>query len=240
MIDIWNKFKSIEDKEVVEIEKEWRDTNPTLYDAGLAIYPFDEPSFIKKLISENQISPNDRMVKTDKPFLFSAIVENRFETTKILIEAGAEMTYLSMNKDYLFWALYGNCDLKLITLLLDKGRFDLNPSSLLLLIEKCDEDTIYAFIEGRNLDVIIDDTSLFEEAIRHNLYAIAKIILNADCPKTLKRLKDNNYLDVLNSKINNAPINFDFSSKKRPRKKALYSKQSLIEIRQLLKLKNIG
>jgi hypothetical protein len=241
MTDIWDKFKSTEDKVVVEVEAEWRSINPILYDAGLAIYPLDEPDFIKKLITENQINPNDRMIKTDKPLLFSAIVENRYETSKILIEAGAEMTYLSMDKDYLFWAIYGNCDLKLIRLIINKAGFEMNTDALFLLIDKCDENTIISIIEGKDLDVIKDTTSLLESAIKHNLYSVAKIILNSNCSKTLERLKEIKYLDDINSMIESPPLEFDFSSnKKRKRAKNVYSKEALIEIKKILIAKNIG
>lgn len=244
MTDIWNKFKSTEDKDVVEVETEWRSINPILYDAGLAIYPFDEPDFIKKLLTENQINPNDKMIRTEKPLLFSAIVENRYETSKILIEAGADLTYLSMEKDYLFWAIFGNCELKLISLILNTG-FEMKPDSLFLLIDKCDEKTICELIKEKDLDIIIetniDTISLLEAAIKHNLYSIAKIILNSNCSKTLKRLKEIKYLDNINSMIEKPPLEFDFSSnKKRKRAKTVYSKEALIELKQILIAKDIG
>lgn len=245
MTEIWEAYKAVETPEIIEIEAEKRAENPDLYDAALAISPFDKPGYINQLIIENRIEADDRIIITGKPLLFLAIVHNRLETVGLLVEHGADLSFRSMDKEYLFWALRSNCDLPLIEVLQEKGNFDFDAATLHVMVNKCEEETILALAKGQNLDVIENigdeenkiEESLFELAVRHHLYATAHLILDAGCPNTLAKLKEEAYLEVLAAKIERPPFAFDFSSKydkKRQRKKGTYSKEALIRLRELL------
>lgn len=123
MSDIWNKFIETEKSvgmsdEELENESEKRDDNPILYDCALAVYEFDAPYFLKLQLEANSINVNEPTPRSKQQLLYLAIIKNRMQSCKLLIQYGADLNYTINNKNYLWWAKYTNADIEIVNMLL--------------------------------------------------------------------------------------------------------------------------
>jgi len=255
MLDVWGKFKSDEMSngicvEGLKNEEEKRNINPNLYDAALCVYEYDNPQFILHLLEKKKINVNDLTIRTKQPLLFLALNANRIKSVEILINSGADLNYTLLDKDYLYWAVRNNCDVEIINNLISTENFKINTEIILTAIRKCEEDTINILInKAHDTDKIIDEgddnfsmlTTIFEELINNNLYDASINVLKSDSMNTIKRLKEIDFLEILDSRIKQEPQNFDFSSfLSKKRIKPPYSKNRLEEIKKIIENKFIS
>ena len=250
MSEIWKQFKEYELTAIgadgIENEAEIREINPDLYDAALCLYEYDDLEYLSRLVNEKRIDINKPTVRSHQPLLFLAIVKNRVNTVKFLIDRGANVEHLDEGKDYVFWAIFTNCDISIFLTLLETKKFKVDTETLALAIRKTEVPQINLLIERLNsseLDQLINEgdeslpmtTSIFEALVYHNFYLLAEKLLTYYLPNTWEKLRNDDYLNTLDQLITSPPLKIDFSSAS-SRKRSLppYSKEKLLKLKEAL------
>lgn len=210
----------------------------------MSIWEYDEYGLLKNLLDQNRITPNDNSIRTGQPLLFLAISRNRTNAVKLLVDYGADLEYKNLQEDYLFWALRQNCDIPIISNLLESGKFQFTAKKYLVSVGKSEElhvNNLLSFLPKSEYDQLVDEgdedcsmiTSILEALIKDNFYSAANLLLEEPLPNTMKRLREINYIDNLNRMIDSEPIRFDLFSKSK-RKLPDYSKDELKSIKTKL------
>lgn len=250
MSSIWKRFKEDElniiGSDGIENETQKRDVHPDLYDAALCLYAYNDLEYLSTLINEKRIGVNDLNPITQQSLLFLAIVNNRVDAAKFLIHQGANLEYLREQKDYLFWAVFTNCDIELLQVLLATQKFKLDIATLMLAIRKTEAPQIKLLITQFNesdLDEPFNEgdekfpimTTVFEQLVEDNFYTLAEELLTCTLPNTWEKLKNNDYLTTLDRLIATPPLHIDFSPPS-SRKRTLpnYSQDALRQLKVTL------
>ena len=139
---IWHKFIETEKLngftvEEINNEAEKRNNNPILYDCALAVYDFDMPDFLQTQLQAHSIDVNEPTPRTHQSLLYLAVCKNRIESCKLLIQYGADLNYIELDKNLLWWSVFSNASVEIVNIFL-RNSTDINapvvnfPDALLI------------------------------------------------------------------------------------------------------------
>lgn len=104
-----------------EIEAEKRVEAPDLYDCAVAIWELDRPDLVAELLARGTFGVDDLTPRSHQPLLFLSISRSRVASFRLLTAAGADVRRGQAEKDYLFWAVFGDADPAIVEMLLARG-----------------------------------------------------------------------------------------------------------------------
>lgn len=184
MSKIWDTYqKELKNRDVIKFEQDRRNINPIHYDLHLSIVHYNNLDFVKQVLSE-KIDLNQQCVISKRTFLSHAIAVENIQIIKFLIKQGANINHKKMNKNYLWWSVFGNKKKEIVEFLINSG-LNLDTEILFNALRKCDSVTL-DFIVSKcdTLDFFrkddFEEISLFECALDFNYYPIPLKILNED------------------------------------------------------------
>lgn len=122
MSEIWEEVAALwraegTSEEDIAFEADRRTNDPVAYDCWLALLYLDRPDVLEAAVSNGTLNPN-ALTPRGHTLLFSAMNQGRLQSLRILLQAGADPSYLPgieelpnvPTKDYLYWAAFGDCD----------------------------------------------------------------------------------------------------------------------------------
>jgi ankyrin repeat protein len=203
-MDLWTRLLELEgwarEDEPARNEAEKRRDDPDAYDCALAIWEFDEPDFVRRQLAEGRVHANALAPRSHQPLLHLAVVKDRVETCRLLIDAGADIHAVLGGESYVVTAVSCSSSVGLLRLLLDAGvalptgSIRRHPSILHLAVWRASEPLALELVDrGVEVDVFLElgktfVWSMFECAVRRNLYDLAAAILRRHPPRTLAHL----------------------------------------------------